>query len=356
MQRWSVLAGLGLMLVGFTSRSAGAAEPAARPASAARRVDDGSSPSAIELQQSQPDARQPVITAVAIQPGGKIIATAGDDHLVRVWTTAGARLLRVLRGHRDWVRSLAFSPDGASLASAGDDRRVILWNIETGKQIADMPRSDSAICSIAYCPDGSLIAAVGFDASIRLLSTATGQQINRIATACEDLRCVSFAPDGHRLAAGGRPGIVAVCDLRENQVAREIRTSLKRIRGVVYSPDGNHILTAGEGHLIEIWNASTGEPSGRFSSKPGRIYALTFCEAGQIATGGSDNTVRIWDLQRRIEVRQLRGHTGSVAALAYEPATDVLISGGFDTAVRVWRLDSSDREDTAEKVKLKTSR
>ncbi|MBI3838968.1 MAG: hypothetical protein HY288_13685, partial [Planctomycetia bacterium] len=71
----------------------------------------------IEAERGTLPGKPPVITAVAIRPGGGLIATAGDDHAVRLWSTTTGRIVQTLKGHSDWVRSLAFSPDGESLAS-----------------------------------------------------------------------------------------------------------------------------------------------------------------------------------------------------------------------------------------------
>ena len=75
---------------------------------------------------------------------------------------------------------------------------------------------------------------------------------------------------------------------------------------------------------------------------------MTVCGANLIATGGSDNTVRIWNWQTRDEAEHFVGHTGSVATLAFDPASGVLISGSYDTTVRVWRLEGTGgSQDTA---------
>ena len=65
---------------------------------------------------------------------------------------------------------------------------------------------------------------------------------------------------------------------------------------------------------------------------------LVFCGVNELATGGSDNTVRIWDLVTRREVETLEGHTGTVAVLAYHQG--VLVSSGYDASVRVWKRNT----------------
>ena len=63
---------------------------------------------------------------------------------------------------------------------------------------------------------------------------------------------------------------------------------------------------------------------------------LVKCGPQVLATAGSDNTIRLWDLAARKELGQLTGHLGSVAALAYQNGT--LVSGGYDTFLRFWTV------------------
>ncbi len=75
---------------------------------------------------------------------------------------------------------------------------------------------------------------------------------------------------------------------------------------------------------------------------------MAVCDENLIVTGGSDNMVRVWNWQTQTEVKPFAGHTGSVATLAFDPASRMIISGSFDTTVRAWKLDPpSDQKDTA---------
>ena len=96
----------------------------------------------------------PVTTAISLQPGGRLLATGGDDHVVRIWDVETGRLVHTLSGHEDWIRDAEFSPDGSILATAGNDRRVLLWDAHTGQQLAALTRQKEAIASLVYRPDG----------------------------------------------------------------------------------------------------------------------------------------------------------------------------------------------------------
>ena len=70
--------------------------------------------------------------------------------------------------------------------------------------------------------------------------------------------------------------------------------------------------------------------------RPAKVLSLAFYGPQQLATAGSDNQIRLWDVASRQEIGTLRGHTGSVAAL--ECREKVLVSAGYDTTVRIWEV------------------
>src|SRR5207245_1489818 len=73
------------------------------------------------------------ITAIAISPDSRRIASGSRDRTVKLWDAATGRLLRTLTGHREAVLSVTFSADGATVYSGSRDGTVKVWVVETGK-------------------------------------------------------------------------------------------------------------------------------------------------------------------------------------------------------------------------------
>jgi WD40 repeat protein len=157
---------------------------------------------------------------------------------------------------------------------------------------------------------------------------------------CKDLRALCFSTDGEHLAAAGRNAQVQIWNLATSQLVYELPAGVERIRAIAYSPDGSKIVAVGHGRVATVWNAHTGEKVSEFSCRSAKVHSLVFCGNDLIATGGTDNTIRVWDLNSRTERFALTGHAGTVSALACGLTTGVIVSGSYDTTVRVWTFDA----------------
>src|SRR5260370_38087138 len=101
------------------------------------------------------------VYAVSFSPDGSQLATAHEDHTVRLWDAHTGKLLWALIGHTDRVNAVLFAPDGQTLASSGRDYTVRLWNVADGRQrwlvpgfgpMAFLPdQQPMAVCSGALC-------------------------------------------------------------------------------------------------------------------------------------------------------------------------------------------------------------
>jgi WD40 repeat protein len=287
----------------------------------------------VQLPADDDDHRPPVITAVRLHRDGQLLATAGDDHHVRVWSLADGKLVHKLQGHHDWVRTVDYSPDGKILASAGNDRQIIFWDAVSGAQLDVLSVQQAAIAAIRFSQSGDLLAAVGFEDNVRIYETHTKQLAARMPASGQDIRTVMFSHDDQLLAVGGRSGVVRLYSMPRGEFVRDIEGHRQRIRAIAFSLDDSYIASSGEDRSIHVAPLAGGGGD-ILPPRPAKVLSIAFYGPHHLATAGSDNQIRLWDVRTKSEVGCLKGHTGSIAAL--ECKEKVLVSAGYDTTVRIW--------------------
>ena len=288
----------------------------------------------------------PVITSLAVSSDGELLAAAGDDHQVHLWHLPSGKYLRRLSGHRDWVRSLVFITDSHLLASGGDDALVLLWSADAGEEIARWRHDSESVQTLGYSSQEKKLLAAGFGGALWVIDIEKRKPVARLDSPCEDIRAMALSPEGSSVAVGGRNGLVAVYNIISGVKTLEFKGASRRIRGLAYA-DSGELLVASDASPISVFDA-LGKPLQPFVGPGDRVFAIKMLKPGLVASAGAGDVVRIWDFAKRQQVVDLQGHTGTVAALAYDAHLDALISSGFDASVRLWRLSTAPSAATAQ--------
>jgi WD40 repeat protein/serine/threonine protein kinase len=77
---------------------------------------------------------------------------------------------------------------------------------------------------------------------------------------------------------------------------RFLQGNTDAVRAVAYSPDGKRIATGGRDNTIRIWDAETAQPTGAVMNHPDDVNTIAFSPDGlYIASGCVDGQVRIWE-------------------------------------------------------------
>jgi len=63
-----------------------------------------------------------------------------------------------------------------------------------------------------------------------------------------------------------------------------------------------------------------------------------------LASGGGDNTIKLWEVDSGRELRTLSGHTKLIDSVAFSPDGHTLASGSLDNTVRLWDGSESTSE------------
>jgi WD40 repeat protein len=288
------------------------------------------------IELSSPGESRTVVTSIAADPRGELVAAAGDDHTIRILRTTDLTTVRTLQGHRDVIRTVAFDRAGSSLVSAGNDGQLIVWNRDQSFRIHQRMRGTPALARVRYSPDGNQMAAVGFDNQVFIIGRADREQ-PVMRCNCKDLRAVAYRDDSQLLAVAGRSGDLHLFDPQSGQLLGQHSIHRSRIHDVAFHKQSNVVVSVAEDGDVVLFDTVQGKPLRRIHVTTGKLFTLAILDAQLIAVAGSDNLIRIVNTDDGTVIRKLNGHAGSVVSLA--SIGGLLFSGGYDASLRRWLID-----------------
>lgn len=171
--------------------------------------------------------------ALALLPGGTLLATADSDLVIRIWSIAAIEQsmpggnaptpFRELKGHAKPATCLA-AVSAERLLSADEDGRLRLWNTATGETLRELDHG-APVNALAVRPDGERFASAGANGVVRLWNAGDGSLATEIKSDPRKTRALSRADAALHYAKA--------CVEYRKQELREAEEQLKRESGVV---------------------------------------------------------------------------------------------------------------------------
>ncbi|XP_074016534.1 WD repeat and SOCS box-containing protein 1 isoform X2 [Numenius arquata] len=166
-----------------------------------------------------------VVRDLTFAPDGSLIlVSASRDKTLRVWDLKDdGNMMKVLRGHQNWVYGCAFSPDSSLLCSVGASKAVFLWDMDKYSMIRKLEGHHNDVVACEFSPDGALLATASYDTRVYVWDPHLGVILMefgmvrfwrideeypvQVAPLNNGL-CCTFSTDGSVLAAGTQDGSV----------------------------------------------------------------------------------------------------------------------------------------------------
>ncbi len=107
------------------------------------------------------------ITSLAFTRDGRTMA-AGTSGALQIWDVPSRQLLRTLQGFERVVTCVAFQPGGKLLAAGMQDGQVWIWSAQTGQRVQVLECGNRGIRALAFSPDGKSLVVAANSAPLSL--------------------------------------------------------------------------------------------------------------------------------------------------------------------------------------------
>lgn len=282
-------------------------------------------------------------------PNGNFLASGGEDGTVRIWDVGTGQAIEVIQTSTETVYSVAWSPDGSQLAYGGEDGVLHIVAVselaaldgsasdacaEQQPDCATPTPSQSVVYSVAWSPDGSKIA-IGKSSSIEIVDSTTLNLIKTLSGATNTINSIDWSPDSTKIAGASIDGIGGrVWDVASGQLIA-IKQPGSDLVSIKWNPDGIRLASAAVSNGISIWDALSGQRLG-LAPIGGALIDWSPDGIKLVSASGYEDQIFIADISTGQQLITLSGHAGGVDALDWSPDGTKIASGGNDNTVRVW--------------------
>ncbi|XP_055632126.1 protein Notchless [Toxorhynchites rutilus septentrionalis] len=323
------------------------------------------------------------VLCVAWSPDSLKVASADKTGEIRVWCPNSGKLLgRPLVGHKKWISCLSWepyhkNPECRFLASAGNDHDVRIWDVVLGTCIKVIAGHTAPVTAVRWGGAGLLYTS-SRDRTIKmwraedgvLCKTFTGHAhwVNNLALNTDYvLRTGPFHPvmekskiysvsDMNELQHSALERYEKVCpDAIESFVScsddftlylwksnqKQFITRMTGHQNVVndvkYSPDVKYVASASFDKSVRLWRASDGAFICAFRGHVQAVYTVAWsADSRLIVSGSKDSTLKVWSVKEKKLAQELPGHADEVFGVDWAPDGSRVGSGGKDKVLKLW--------------------
>jgi WD40 repeat protein len=291
-----------------------------------------------------------VCSIESVEESEGIVATAGMDGNVMVWSQRGRRQHLVhlrppnLSGYK-WIRFASVVPGGRHLLCGSEDGTVWLVDCQTGAIEAsnlehhwgweDRGLGPPSIAALATAGDGEW----GVTASREAVVLWELPVLSPERLAIEgDVRALAMTRDGSRVVAGCRDGSVCVWDVAAERPHSSLPAGDSPIEAVLVTPDTDEVLILARGAISPVVCDIDGMRSTFFEPAPNPLRRMTLSGDGRfLVAGADDGSLVAWDPLTGERIGHLVGRHSPVTALAGPPpGDDRFLSGDAAGTIRLW--------------------
>ena len=102
----------------------------------------------------------------------------------------------------------------------------------------------------------------------------------------------------------------------------------------------NLLAAAQTNGIINIWSLNTKKIVLELKKHKSAVWTIIENSEGYLISGGSDNIIKIWDVNNKREncLINIKGHKGAINSIC-ELEKDKIISGSDDKTIKIWKFD-----------------
>jgi WD40 repeat protein/serine/threonine protein kinase len=234
------------------------------------------------------------------------------------------------------------APAPAARRSPPRPRRVRVWRFPSRRwqSLTFKLMVGLGVASLAVAYQDSMPRVEGRGASVVSSQTADLTELGRLVGHRGAATAVAIADQGRWIVSAAADGTLKVWNAATGAIVRTIE--LDDGPATVLAVDERRALTGHKGGAIALWDLERAEKLSVFSLGEAAISSLAFIgDAGSFAAANLAGAVAIFDVRApSAPTAMLEGGDGAAQTIAVARSASLLVAGGQDRNIKLWRTDT----------------
>ncbi|XP_034470517.1 telomerase protein component 1 isoform X4 [Hippoglossus hippoglossus] len=232
-------------------------------------------------------------TCLDVSPDGELMVVGTGQGTLDFINTQTGQKVKSLVSSCDGISSCVFLKDG-HLATTSFDGRIEIWEIKTGCRTALIKGHTNVITASNISADHRHLATVSLDFMLKVWSSTQCHEVAALPSS-SPMNCVTFDPEGRLLAAGCWDGKVIVWNWLQDETQTSLCGHQRSVRSVSFSSSSSMLCSGSISGEVRVWSVPTSTCVGCFQAHHGATEVITFLDEGaMLLTGGSDHMLQLW--------------------------------------------------------------
>ena len=231
------------------------------------------------------------IIRIKQSPYNGYVATCSDDNTVKIWDTSNWNLIQNYMGHSNRVYGLEFI-NVDTVASGSYDKYITIWSISSGATMLRI-ETKAEVMSLAYLKYKLQLAAGLNNGDLNIYNINTGSLIStlKVMSVVFDLILLN---NGFLASSCSQAVVIS----SESSIKFNLTGHTNFVYGLKeVSPNSNILASGSSDNTIKIWNTLTGQLIRTLTGHTNYIlWSLDLLNDGQTLVSGSwDQTIKLWN-------------------------------------------------------------
>ena len=288
------------------------------------------------------------ISKVYFNHKGNYFLTCSYDGDAYLWDRKKGEIKYKIKNHANTINSVVFTKDDKKLLTGSFDTLAMLFNAENGERLKTYEGHKEEIMEVNMNKEETKFCTASMDLTSKIFDIEEEKCILTLKGHKDVVSKCSFNQESKMILTGSYDKTCKIFDLNNGNILFDLKEHSKEISNCFFYPkDNNIIISTSLDGLCKIYDIRNGSQSLKTFDEHNNkeILCSTISSNGKyLATGGGDNLINVYDLEKMEKKFCLSGHNKEIYSLDFTKGneTKYLISGDGLGVCRLWNVKNGE--------------